>query len=88
MIRACAAVMSNIAERFERGGNKEFVYFLPVARGSIGEVQSQLLVAFDQEYLNQGTFDHIMNLAAEIGRLIGELMKYLRGSSYRGAKHK
>lgn len=45
--------MANIAEGFGRGGNKEFIQFLAVAKGSASEVQSQLYVALDAGYLNQ-----------------------------------
>ncbi|MBI2175020.1 MAG: four helix bundle protein [Candidatus Omnitrophica bacterium] len=51
--RAAVSVMSNIAEGFERGGYQEFTQFLYVARGSCGEVRSQLYVALDQGYIGQ-----------------------------------
>ena len=50
--RAAVSVVSNIAEGFERGGNKEFRQFLSSAKGSAGEVKAQLHVAFDVKYLN------------------------------------
>jgi four helix bundle protein len=45
--RAAVSIMSNIAEGFERGTNKEFVQFLFIAKGSAGEVRSQLFLALD-----------------------------------------
>ncbi|MBI2360543.1 MAG: four helix bundle protein [Deltaproteobacteria bacterium] len=51
--RAAISIMSNIAEGFERGGNQEFAHFLYMAKGSCGEVRSQLYVAADQSYVAQ-----------------------------------
>jgi four helix bundle protein len=53
--RAAVSGMSNIAEGFERGGNKEFHQFLSMAKGSVGEVRSQLYVALDVGYLEKRT---------------------------------
>ncbi len=50
--RAAVSIMSNIAEGFERSGTGEFVQFLAIAKGSSGEVRSQLYVALDQQYLS------------------------------------
>src|SRR5258708_39379331 len=54
--RAATSTMSNIAEGFERGSRKEFIQFLNVAKGSNGEVRSQLYVALDQEYIDKKKF--------------------------------
>ena|SRR5208282_4613966 len=57
--RASVSAMSNIAEGFERGGNREFLQFLSNAKGSAGEVRSQLYVALDAGFINQKKFDDL-----------------------------
>ena len=80
--------MSNIAEGFDRSGTGEFIQFLAIAKGSAGEVKSQLYVAADQNYIDKETFEQLFALAAETGRLIGGLMNYLRNSGIKGAKYR
>jgi four helix bundle protein len=58
---AAVSVMSNIAEGFERSGNQEFAQFLHVAKGSCGEVRSQLYVALDQGYLSTSESEQFLN---------------------------
>jgi four helix bundle protein len=84
--RASVSAMSNIAEGFERGGNKEFVQYLSNAKGSAGEVRSQLYVALDVGFLNQKKFGELFGLAEETSRLIAGFMRYLQQSNYRGSK--
>jgi len=84
--RAAVSVMSNVAEGFERGGNREFQQFLSVAKGSAGEVKSQLYVALDAGHIDQEDFNHIYQLADETGRLIGGFLRYLSKSEHRGSK--
>lgn len=86
--RASVSVMANIAEGYERGGRKEFVQFLSVAKGSVGEVRSHLYVALDQAYCTKGVFDELTALAIEISRMISGLMSYLISSKIRGAKNR
>jgi len=86
--RASVSIMSNIAEGFERSGSGEFGQFLSTAKGSAGEVRSQLYVALDQEYLTQDSFEVLLQKGTEISRMISGLMTYLRGSGIRGTKFK
>jgi four helix bundle protein len=80
--------MSNIAEGFERSGTGEFNQFLAIAKGSAGEVKSQLYIAADQHYIDRETFEHLFGLATETGRMIGGLMSYLRTTPIKGTKYK
>jgi four helix bundle protein len=85
--RASVSTMSNIAEGFERGGDKEFAQFLSNSKGSCGEVKSQLYVALDQGYIAPVTFDKLYASADEVGRLVFGFMHYLRESPLRGRKY-
>jgi four helix bundle protein len=86
--RASVSIMSNVAEGFERSGIGEFGQFLAMAKGSAGEVRSQLYVALDRRYITQKTFDRLFALANETGRMIGGLLNYLRKSRIKGKKSK
>ncbi len=86
--RAAVSVMSNIAEGFERGGDKEFLQFLSLAKGSCGEVRAQLYAALDQTYINDAQFQELVEKTVRINRLIAGLMKYLQTSDLRGSKYK
>ena len=75
--RATVSAMSNIAEGFERDTRKEFIQFLSIAKGSVGEARSQLYIALDQEYLNQTKFDELKELAVTLSRRIATFIAYL-----------
>jgi four helix bundle protein len=86
--RASVSIMGNIAEGFDRGGDKEFTQFLSISKGSCGEVKSHLYVALDQRYVNSTQFDQLYNSADEVGRLLAGFMSYLKQSDLRGRKFK
>jgi len=86
--RASVSILSNVAEGFERGGDKEFLQFLSTAKGSCGEVRAQLYVAVDQQYITAEQFTAISNKAVEISQMLSGLIKYLRQSEMRGSKYK
>jgi len=86
--RASVSTMSNIAEGFERSGSGEFAQFLATAKGSAGEVRSQLYVALDQGYISLADFDPLKTRVTQISRMISGLMGYLRKSGLKGTKFK
>lgn len=85
--RAVISITSNIAEGFERDGRQEFIQFLSIAKGSCGEVRSQLYLAQDQGYVETREANQLRNLACSISRLIAGLMTYLRRTELRGSKY-
>ena len=84
--RAAVSIMSNIAEGFGRGGNKEFIQFLSTAKGSASEVESQLYVALDAEYITKDQFQQLYDLTQSSGKMIGGFIRYLQKSDHKGVK--
>ena len=88
ILRASVSIMGNVAEGFDRGGDKEFTQFLSISKGSCGGVKSHLYVALDQQYIVPEQFNRLYHCADEVGRLLAGFMAYLKQSSLRGRKFK
>ena len=87
-IRAAAgSIMDNIAEGYGRGGNKEFIQFLSISRGSSQEVLSQLYRAYDVQYITEDEFVDMKQSLHLMSVMLHNLLEKLKQSEIKGAKY-
>lgn len=86
--RAAVSIPSNIAEGFGRGGNREFLQFLSISKGSLFELKTQLIIANEIGYLDDEIYSKISNEIDEVGKMLTSFMNYLSNSDIKGIKYK
>jgi four helix bundle protein len=88
ILSSSGSCMDNIAEGFERDGNKEFINFLYISKGSIGETRSQIHRLLDSGHIDQKTYDDLTNDCLNLSAQISNFINYLHNSEIKGLKKK
>ena len=88
LFKTSGSIMDNIAEGFERGGNKEFINFLSYSKGSAGELRSQMYRALDIKVITKEEFEELQQMTISISQQLSLFMKYLKNSNFKGSKFK
>ncbi|MBI5147851.1 MAG: four helix bundle protein [Parcubacteria group bacterium] len=83
MRRAAVSITSNIAEGFSRHSYKEKALFYSMARGSLTELQNQLLIAKDAEYVSKGDFSAIANQSVAVHKLLNAFIRIAKSLNFK-----
>ena len=86
--KASISIASNIAEGFEREGNKELIQYLTIAKGSAAEVQTQVHIAFEVGHISEKEFERADGLCTEVLKLLSGFIRYLNRTPLEGNKFK
>ena len=88
MLRSSGSIADNIAEGFERGGNKEFIQFLFISKGSCGELRSQFHICKLRNLIDEKVFEKFCDQIRTVSVKISNLINYLKNSELKGNKYK
>ena len=75
--RAVVSIASNIAEGFEMSNNNDFIRFLRIAKGSIGEVKTQIYIALKIGYITEKEYEEVAGKLDLLSSKVGSFMNYL-----------
>jgi four helix bundle protein len=78
--RSAVSIMSNIAEGYERATRKDFLLFISYAKGSVGEVRSQLYIGFDLKYIDEQQFKNGYDLCVSISTQLSKFSQHLKST--------
>ena len=87
MTRAAVSAASNITEGFERDGNREFIHYFSAAKGILGELRAQLLLAFKSGLISVEQYELLKQQCVSSSRLVAGFIRYLKQSKHRGSKY-
>ena len=79
--RSAVSIPSNIAEGYGRHYTKSYIHFLNIARGSLLELDTQITIAFELEYISKENFEHITELIIEENKMINAFIKSVEKST-------
>lgn len=82
--RSSVSVPSNIAEGYERDSKNQFLYFLSIAKGSCGELKTQLRIARNLNYIDEKTYVNLADKSTITGKQLGGFINYLK--AFKGKK--
>ena len=88
ILRSSGSVMDNIADGFERNGKKEFINFLYISKGSLGETRSQIYRSFDARHFDEIIFNELLTDCLNLSGKIAHFINYLSKSEFKGTKFK
>lgn len=75
--RAAVSIPSNIAEGRARSGTKELLYFINIARGSLAELETQLILSERRKYIDSDTLEQLISIANSVGKMLTRLYQSL-----------
>ena len=78
MQRAAVSIAANIAEGYERGSGKEYIQFLNIAKGSVGELRCLLTISSRLHYADEAVLKNLSDDSEEISRMLKGLINSLR----------
>ena len=87
MRSSSGSIMDNIAEGFERQGNKEFKNFLFIAKGSAGETRSQIIRAHNVGFIDNETYSELYNDCIRLSSSINSFIQSLKNTDYKGTRY-